>query len=93
MLRISTWAVGCFLLALGITWFFSSLLDATVLALAGAASVGQINPISKMSLADNLSLLFAGLSTTGGLLVLLGVVGMTADGKRKKNESAAPHAN
>lgn len=70
MFRIFAIGLGSLLVTLGITWFFTSLLDG-VLSVMGGSMIANVTPMSKMTLADNLSWLFAGLSITGaGLLAL-----------------------
>ena len=69
-------------MALGITWFFTSLLDDAAIRFAGATE-GAVSPMSKMALGDNLSLMFAGLSITGAGLVAVSVVdSLETEGRR-----------
>ncbi len=73
MYRSIAIGLGSVLIALGIAWFFTSLLDGIALKLAGVTE-REISPIAKMYLGDSLSLLFAGLSITGAGLVMISVV-------------------
>lgn len=76
--------LGGILMALGSIWFFTSLLDAAAITFAGATEAA-VSPMSKMSLGDNLSLVFAGLSVTGAGLVAVSVVGSLETGNRHED--------
>ena len=83
MYRVISIGLGGILIALGIAWFFTSLLDDSAIRLAGAAE-GAVSPMSKMSLGDYLSLTFAGLSITGAALVAVSVVdSLEAEGRQE----------
>lgn len=73
MHRVISIGLGGILMALGSIWFFTSLLDAAAIAFGGATEAA-VSPMSKMSLGDNLSLVFAGLSVIGAGLVAVSVV-------------------
>lgn len=88
MYRVIAIGLGSVLIALGIGWFFTSLLDEAAIRMAGATE-GEISPMSKMSFGDTLSLVFAGLSVAGAGLVAMSVVdsleaeGRTEDAMKK----------
>lgn len=84
MYRVISIGLGGILIALGITWFFTSLLDDAAIRLAGATE-GAVSPMSKLSLGDNLSLMFAGLSITGAGLVAVSVVDSLETGHRQED--------
>ena len=83
MFRFIAVGLGGILVALGIAWFFTSLLDGLPLSLDGKSAV---TPISKMTLGDSMSWLFAGLSITGvgliALALLTGLLGQSKVGTR-----------
>lgn len=81
MYRLIAIGLGGVLMAMGIAWFFTSLLDGAAIRFAGATD-GAVSPMSKFSLADSLSLLFAGLSVTGAGLVAVSVVDSLAADSR-----------
>ncbi len=81
MYRVIAIGLGSMFIALGIAWFFTSLLDIPATMLAGATEE-TISPMSKMSLGDNISLLFAGIAVTGAGLVAVSVLdALAADGR------------
>lgn len=87
MFRIIAIGLGGILVALGVTWFFTSLLDGLLLSLAGPMARNGVTPMSKMSLGDNISLLLAGLSITGAGLMALGLFSNLSDGSRVEASS------
>lgn len=82
MFRIASLAIGSLLIAVGVAWFFTSILDGLALSMAGSLVSGPVTPMSKMALSDNLSLLLGGLSVLGAGLVVMAILGfMTGAGK------------
>lgn len=88
MFRIFAIGLGGILVALGVIWFFTSLLDVLLLSLAGPLAKNGVTSMSKMSLGDNISLLFAGLTITGAGLMALGLF-TSLSGREKADKGAS----
>ena len=88
MYRVIALGLGGLLVALGVVWFFSSLLDGLALAALGRT---DLSPLSKMYLGDDISMLVAGLSLTGIALAAFGLVDWPQG--NDKIPPAAPKAN
>jgi hypothetical protein len=73
MSRVLAIGGGGILVALGVAWFFTSLVDGLLLSLAGPMVTAPVTPISKMLLSDSISLLLAGLTLIGAGLMALGL--------------------
>ena len=79
MFRIISVSLGSLLIALGVVWFFTPVLDGIAISISGQR---PFTALSKMYLGDAISMLFAGLSITGAGLVALGIFsGTKASGK------------
>lgn len=82
--------IGGILVALGVAWFFTSLLDGLLLSAAGAMVTTAVTPMSKMSLGDNISLLLAGLTLTGAGLMALGLFMSLPESSKVESRSMKP---
>lgn len=73
MVRTASLGLGSVLIAFGVLWFYSSLLDDVLVRIAGPLVGTTVTDMSKMSLSDELSLMFSGIAVTGIGLVLFGL--------------------
>lgn len=73
MIRMASLSLGSSFIALGVLWFYSSLLDDVLLHVAGPIGRSGVSDMSKMSLSDDISLMISGIAMTGVGLVIFGL--------------------